>query len=110
MQAVKLEPLLQCPIPHMSRSPQISFSSSLQAPAAEAALEPHRRSPSPESKTALCIASVSDDAYILTAYLPGYAPEMVTVSARKEDKLAVVADLWHAESDCTSFLKCVIVN
>lgn len=69
---------------------------------AEAVLQPHRRSPPPESESALRVENVSEDSYVLTAHLPGYAPEMVTVSTRKGEKLAVVADLWHAESDCTS--------
>jgi hypothetical protein len=27
-------------------------------------------------------------------------PEMITISAQKGDKLKVVADAWHMESDC----------
>lgn len=29
-------------------------------------------------------------------------PEMVTVSAKKGNKLDVVADIWHREKDCKS--------
>ncbi len=39
--------------------------------------------------------------HILAVLLPeGLAPEMVTVSAKKGARLAVVADLWHREHDC----------
>ncbi|RDX56938.1 hypothetical protein OH76DRAFT_1334795 [Lentinus brumalis] len=38
--------------------------------------------------------------HILAVLLPeGLAPEMVTVSAKKGARLAVVADLWHREHD-----------
>lgn len=86
--------------PTMSCSPQISCASSLRASATDAALDPHRRSPSPDSKSVLRVAPANEEFYVLTAYLPGYSPDMVTVSARRDGKLAVVADLWSAESDC----------
>ena len=66
-----------------------------------ALLEPHRRTPPPGSWPALQIACTSEDEYILSVHLPGFAPEMVTLSTRREDRLSVVADLWHAESNCT---------
>ncbi|KAI0707028.1 hypothetical protein C8Q76DRAFT_629119 [Earliella scabrosa] len=38
--------------------------------------------------------------HTLAVLLPeGLAPEMVTVSAKKGARLAVVADLWHREND-----------
>ncbi|KAI0787310.1 hypothetical protein C8Q74DRAFT_1196619 [Fomes fomentarius] len=38
--------------------------------------------------------------HTLAVCLPeGLAPEMVTVSAKKGARLAVVADLWHREDD-----------
>ncbi|KAI0749282.1 hypothetical protein C8Q80DRAFT_1218506 [Daedaleopsis nitida] len=38
--------------------------------------------------------------HTLAVNLPeGLAPEMVTVSAKKGARLAVVADLWHREDD-----------
>jgi Holliday junction resolvase-like predicted endonuclease len=45
------------------------------------------------------------DEYVLTVELPvtmtkNLAPEMITISARKENKLAIVADVWHAENNC----------
>ncbi|KAH8112683.1 hypothetical protein DFH11DRAFT_1606427 [Phellopilus nigrolimitatus] len=93
-------------------SPQISFStstgseydygplSSAQTATVTAVLEPHRRSPPPENRPVLRVICSTDEEHILSVHLPGFAPEMVTVSARKEDKLAVVADLWHAEANC----------
>ncbi|EJD07072.1 uncharacterized protein FOMMEDRAFT_75640 [Fomitiporia mediterranea MF3/22] len=65
-----------------------------------AVLEPDRRSPPPGSRPVLRLVCSTEDEHVLSAHLPGFAPEMVTVSTRKEDRLAVVADLWHAESNC----------
>lgn len=102
-------------------SPQISFSASIdsayvygplpstQAATVTAVLEPHRRSPPPENRPALCIAESTEDEHVLSVRLPGFTPEMVTVSARKDDKLAVVADLWHAETNCTPFCPVLLV-
>ncbi|KAI5120707.1 hypothetical protein M0805_007669 [Coniferiporia weirii] len=93
-------------------SPQISFSTSVdsaydygplpstQTATVTAVLEPHRRSPPPENRPVLCVAQSTEDEHVLSVRLPGFTPEMVTVSARKDDKLAVVADLWHAETNC----------
>ncbi|KZP17718.1 hypothetical protein FIBSPDRAFT_830296 [Athelia psychrophila] len=39
--------------------------------------------------------------YTLNAQLPiDIQPEMITVSAKKGDRIAVVADVWHMETDC----------
>ena len=82
-----------------------------------AALAPQRRSPPPGTPRPVMRASTSsqrrrregtpdeieDSEYILSVNLPGFMPEMVTVSARRDDRLAVIADMWHAEVNCTSF-------
>ena len=73
-------------------------------PTVTAVLDPHRRSPPPESRPVLRNARTTEDEYVLSVHLPGYSPEMVTVTSRKDNSLAVVADLWHAEADCTSSL------
>lgn len=73
-----------------------------QAATVTAVLEPHRRSPPPGSRPALRIVCSTEDEHVLSVRLPGFAPEMVTLSVRRDDKLAVVADLWHAESNCAS--------
>ena len=44
------------------------------------------------------------DEYVLTVQLPVTMTEcltsdMITVSARKENKLAIVVDVWHAENN-----------
>ena len=63
-------------------------------------LDPHRRSPPPGNRPVLRTVRSTDEEYVLSVHLPGFTPEMVTVSARKEDRLAVVADLWHVEANC----------
>ncbi|KAF8988562.1 hypothetical protein BDQ17DRAFT_1257614 [Cyathus striatus] len=46
-------------------------------------------------------AQTSQAKHSLTVTLPkSIAPEMVTVSANKGDRLKVVADAWHMEDDC----------
>ncbi|KAI9439744.1 hypothetical protein H4582DRAFT_1801756, partial [Lactarius indigo] len=47
----------------------------------------------------------SDTTHTLSIVLPRpggapLAPEMVTISARRGGRLAVVADAWHLEHDC----------
>jgi len=47
----------------------------------------------------------SDTTHTLSIMLPRpggapLAPEMITVSARRGGRLAVVADAWHLEHDC----------
>ena len=91
-----------------------------------AALAPRRRSPPPGTPRPVMRASLSrkrsngtdgstrngffglgpdedgESEYLLSVNLPGFMPEMVTVSARRDDRLAVIADMWHAESNCMS--------
>ena len=96
--------------------PHVSFSSSFSCAAYPAptiqALEPYRRSPPPETRPELRIQGGShlSDEYVLMVQLPvtmttGLAPEMITISARKENKLAIVADVWHAENNCESDIR-----
>ncbi|EGN98744.1 hypothetical protein SERLA73DRAFT_53840 [Serpula lacrymans var. lacrymans S7.3] len=41
------------------------------------------------------------NAYTLIVHLPRViSPEMVTISAKKGERLDVVADAWHMEHDC----------
>ena len=52
----------------------------------------------------------STERHTLAVALPaaralGLSPEMVTVSAKRGSRLAVVADLWHLESDCECFFR-----
>ncbi|KIM80386.1 hypothetical protein PILCRDRAFT_73151 [Piloderma croceum F 1598] len=43
----------------------------------------------------------SDSKYILNVQLPTEIQrEMVTVSAKKGNRIAIVADVWHMEEDC----------
>ena len=93
-----------------------------------AALAPRRRSPPPGTPRPVMRASLSrkrtssngtnssaytsffglgpdedeESEYLLSVNLPGFMPEMVTVSARRDDRLAVIADMWHAEANCAS--------
>ena len=43
----------------------------------------------------------SNSKYVLNVQLPiEIKREMVTVSAKKGDRIAIVADAWHMEEDC----------
>jgi len=99
---------MQYPTP---AAPQITFLSSseqdyssTQAAVVTTAtvLELDRRSPPPNFKNrpALRISRTSETEHTFTVRLPGFTPEMVMVSARKENRLAVVADMWHSEDNC----------
>jgi len=86
-------------------SPELELdSSSAQASVVTTAtvLELGRRSPPPnwKDRPTLRILRSSEAEYTLTVLLLGFAPEMVMVSARKENRLAVVADMWHSEDNC----------
>ncbi|KAL5486257.1 hypothetical protein ACEPAI_7303 [Sanghuangporus weigelae] len=106
------QPDLYAPMAKPASFPKISYSSMLgplngaaplhspEVAAIAAVLEPHRRSPAPESRPMLRLVRSTEDEHVLSVRLPGFAPEMVTICVRREDKLAVVADLWHAESNC----------
>lgn len=86
-------------------SPELELdSSSAQASVLTTAtvLELGRRSPPPnwKDRPTLRILRSSEAEYTFTVRLLGFAPEMVMVSARKENRLAVVADMWHSEDNC----------
>ena len=113
-QMLSLQTSFFAPKPKTLMSPQVSFStssgsekehtcssSSAQADAMVATvLEPQRRSPPPHHRPPLRTTLSSEAEHVLSVCLPGFSPEMVTISARKDNKLAVVADLWHAENNC----------
>ncbi|KAG9314945.1 hypothetical protein JVU11DRAFT_4054 [Chiua virens] len=59
-----------------------------------------RRSPPPDSCPPMDVESTTTS-HILSVTLPRVIqPEMVTVAAKKGDRLDVVADAWHMERDC----------
>jgi hypothetical protein len=59
-----------------------------------------RRSPPPMQSPNMTISSIPAK-HTLHVQLPiSIQPEMITISAQKGDKLKVVADAWHMESDC----------
>lgn len=110
---LQLQTTLACPKPESPVSPKIFFTSSNgsededdEGGTAQATvttvLDPHRRSPPPGHRPVLRTIRSTEEEHVLSVHLPGFTPEMVTVSARKDDRLAVVADLWHAEANCES--------
>lgn len=61
-----------------------------------------RRSPPPDSCPPMVVQSTTAT-HLLSVTLPRVIqPEMVTVAAKKGDRLDVVADAWHMERDCES--------
>jgi hypothetical protein len=72
-----------------------------------------RRAPSPSETPPMHLES-SSSKYTLDVYLPtDIQSEMVTISAKKGNRLDVVADAWHREQDCgclqivpASFMSC----
>lgn len=116
---LQLQTTLACPKPESPVSPKIFFTSSDgseyeddEGSTAQATvttvLDPHRRSPPPGRRPVLRTIRSTEEEHVLSVHLPGFTPEMVTVSARKDDRLAVVADLWHAEANCESPICCEI--
>ena len=86
-----------CPSIHQSDSSSSSSdsSSSVSSPTAR-----WRRSPSPESCPKMVIQSTLP-MHILSVVLPhAIQSDMVTVSVKKGNRLDIVADAWHMESDC----------
>lgn len=85
-----------CPVMSKSSSQSSTSSeSSMQSPIARA-----RRAASPSRIPQMDLVS-SSSRHTLTVQLPTeIKPEMVTISAKKGDRLAVVADAWHMEVDC----------
>ncbi|KLO07955.1 hypothetical protein SCHPADRAFT_835918 [Schizopora paradoxa] len=88
-------------------SPELALDGDLTSAQAAAVttatvLELGRRSPPPnwKDRPTLKVSRSSQTEHTLTVRLPGFAPEMVTVSARRENRLAVVADMWHSEDNC----------
>jgi hypothetical protein len=78
-------------------SPVVSMpsSQSMLSPTARA-----RRAPSP-SRTPAMHMTWSSSNYKLNVQLPtAIQREMITVSAKKGDRIAIVADAWHMEEDC----------
>lgn len=69
------------------------------SPGLASVIEAKRRSPPPGDSPGVTVQTTPHE-HLLSVSLPGYAPEMVTISARKDDTLAVVADQWQAENDC----------
>ncbi|KAK0194090.1 hypothetical protein F5146DRAFT_1221603 [Armillaria mellea] len=60
----------------------------------------NRRAPSPSCSPPMTVTS-SPTKHTLEVHLPpDIQPEMVTISAKKGDKLKVVADAWHMENNC----------
>ncbi|TDL25736.1 hypothetical protein BD410DRAFT_784775 [Rickenella mellea] len=62
-------------------------------------LEAHRRSPLRGCSPPMHISSTPEQ-HVLRVELPGFAPEMVTISAKRCETIAVIADMWHAEQNC----------
>ena len=97
-----LTPLMALPSPSVFQTP---LSSPGLAPPS-----PHPNACKPESpiahtrraaRTPPMLVRSTPAQHTLTVRLPeGLAPEMVTISAKKGARLAVVADLWHREDDC----------
>ncbi len=67
-----------------------------------------RRAPSPARTPPMRLHSTSAQHTLAVCLPEGLAPEMVTVSAKKGARLAVVADLWHREDDCECLLSSYI--
>ncbi|KAF8903787.1 hypothetical protein CPB85DRAFT_1226304 [Mucidula mucida] len=63
-------------------------------------LSRQRRAPLPGHAPAVIVQETSFK-YTLNVQLPNtISPEMVTITAVKGDKMKVVADAWHMESNC----------
>ena len=100
-----LTPLMALPSPSVFQTP---LSSPGLAPPS-----PHPNACKPESpiahtrraaRTPPMLVRSTPAQHTLAVRLPeGLAPEMVTISAKKGARLAVVADLWHREDDCECF-------
>ncbi|KAM5539281.1 hypothetical protein V8D89_007154 [Ganoderma adspersum] len=96
-----LTPLMALPSPSV-------FQSALSSPGL-APPSPHPNACKPESpiahtrraaRTPPMLVCSTQGQHTLAVRLPeGLAPEMVTISAKKGARLAVVADLWHREDD-----------
>ncbi|KAK0469471.1 uncharacterized protein EV420DRAFT_1757217 [Desarmillaria tabescens] len=81
-------------------TPLAEFQFSETPPQQLSTLSRNRRAPSPSSSPPMTITS-SSTKHTLDVHLPpDIQPEMVTISAQKGDKLKVVADAWHMESNC----------
>ncbi|KAF7965961.1 hypothetical protein HWV62_40721 [Athelia sp. TMB] len=93
-------PYVACPgSKSTSRSSFVSESSS-DTTSSESPTARSRRAPSP-SRTPPMHVTTTSSGYTLNAQLPiEIQPEMITVSAKKGDRIAVVADVWHMEADC----------
>lgn len=61
-----------------------------------------RRSPPPDNCPPMVVQSTTTNHFLSVTLPRVIQPEMVTVAAKKGDKLDVVADAWHMERDCES--------
>ncbi len=107
-----LSPLMALPSPSV-------FQPSLNSPGL-APPSPHPSAYKPESPIArtrraartppMAVHSTPGQHTLAVGLPEGLAPEMVTISAKKGARLAVVADLWHREDDCEClpFPACVL--
>lgn len=85
------------PLSAPSRSPYITTSHRASSSLLE---DRSRRTPTSSHPPSMNICS-SPAKHSLDVQLPtAIRPEMVTISANKGDKLKVVADAWHMETDC----------
>lgn len=80
-------------VPPMSA--MLSSKQPLFSPAAR-----YRRAPAPSHSPPINIVSTSLK-HTIDVHLPSVIqPEMVTISANKGDRIKIVADAWHMETDC----------
>lgn len=76
-----------------------SCTSSLLSPSP---MDRSRRSPPPDSCPPMVVQSTTTS-HVLSVTLPRVIqPDMVTVAAKKGDRVDVIADAWHMERDCES--------
>ncbi|KAL0953115.1 hypothetical protein HGRIS_004384 [Hohenbuehelia grisea] len=102
-------PQRQSPIEHQPPSPVVSSPLITTLHNGDPSTAPHgiaspmarsRRAPPPADTPPMAITS-TPYRHTLDVCLPrAIQPEMVTVSARKGDKLSVIADAWHMERNC----------
>lgn len=91
-------------------SKSMSLSSTISASTIPSPTARARRIPSP-SRTPPMHITPSDSKYVLNVQLPTEIQrEMVTVSAKKGDRIAIVADAWHMEEDCKCSVRLLFVG
>lgn len=88
-------PFVVCHAGSKSSSQSSSYTDTTPSPIARS-----RRAPSPSRTPPMHVTNTAS-LYTLSAQLPiEIQPEMITVSAKKGDRIDVVADAWHMETDC----------